>query len=94
MVGRFAAAALLDEVAFRRNPGVTLTGVLNIVPYRPETMAIIQSTGNGIGGEFYELCMRAQDPSNESGWKFLFFSWLEHPVYTRELTVDQKAADV
>jgi len=83
---------LCDEVAFWRNPAMTLTGVLNMVPYLPETMVIVQSTANGIGGEFYELCMRAQDPANQGGWEFVFFSWLEHPVYAMELTIDEKAA--
>lgn len=81
---------LLDEVAFWRNAGVTLTGVLNMVPYHPNTMVIIQSTANGLGGEFYELCQKAQDPANDSGWEFLFFSWLEHPIYRMELDVRQK----
>jgi hypothetical protein len=71
-----------DEVAFWRAAGETLTGALNMIPYVPETTIILQSTANGIGGEFYDLCQRAQDPANESGWQFLFFGWLEHPVYT------------
>src|SRR5271154_6465423 len=82
---------LLDEVAFWRNPTVTLTGVLNMVPYLPETMVIVQSTANGIGGEFYELCQRAMDPSNDGGWEFLFFGWLEHPVYWMALSSEQAA---
>jgi len=80
---------LLDEVAFWRNAGVTLTGVLNMVPFLPETMVIVQSTANGIGGEFYELAQKAQDPANDSGWKFLFFSWLEHPFYKTALNDDE-----
>lgn len=72
---------LLDELAFWRNAQKTLTGVLNMVPYLPETAVIAQSTANGIGGEFYDLCQLAQDPANPSGWEFLFFGWLEHPIY-------------
>src|SRR5277367_2965289 len=34
--------------------------------------------------------MRAQDPANQGGWEFLFFSWLEHPIYALELTVEEK----
>jgi hypothetical protein len=73
--------AIIDELAFWRNPGKTLPGVLNMVPKLPNTAVIVLSTANGIGGEFYELCQQAQDPNNESGWEFLFFGWLEHPVY-------------
>jgi len=43
---------LCDEVAFWRNPSRTLAGVLNMVPYSAGTTVIIQSTANGIGGEF------------------------------------------
>jgi hypothetical protein len=82
---------LLDEVAFWRNASVTLTGVLNMVPYLPETMVIVQSTANGIGGEFYELAQKAQDPANDSGWKFLFFSWLEHPFYQLPLNEGERS---
>lgn len=73
--------AIIDELAFWRNAGKTLPGVLNMVPKLPNTAVIILSTANGIGGEFYELCQTAQDPNNESGWEFLFFGWLEHPIY-------------
>jgi hypothetical protein len=76
---------LCDEVAFWRDPSRTLTGVLNMVPYLPDTTVIIQSTANGIGGEFYEMCQKAQDPANDGGWEFLFFGWLEHPVYSLPL---------
>lgn len=83
---------LLDELAFWRNAQKTLTGVLNMVPYLPETAVIAQSTANGIGGEFYDLCQLAQDPANPSGWEFLFFGWLEHPVYS--MAFDQPALKV
>lgn len=81
---------LCDEAAFWRNASVTLTAILNMVPYLPETTVIIQSTANGVGGEFYNLCKRAQDPANEGGWKFLFFGWLEHGPYREELTPSEK----
>jgi hypothetical protein len=70
-----------DEVAFWRSAEKTLTAVLNMVPKLPGTMVVLQSTANGVGGEFYELCQKAMDPAIDSGWQFLFFSWLEHPPY-------------
>lgn len=79
-----------DEVAFWRNARQTLGGVLNMVPYLKETTVILQSTANGIGGDFYELCQQAMDPNNASGWSFLFFGWLEHPLYV--LPVEDPAA--
>jgi hypothetical protein len=81
-----------DEVAFWRDAALTLTGVLNMVPFLPETAVFLQSTANGIGGEFYELCQRAQDPNNDSGYEFLFFGWLEHPLFVRRFdTVADRA---
>lgn len=75
---------LCDEVAFWRDPALTLLGVLNMIPFLPETTVIIQSTANGIGGEFYEYCQRAMDPANDGGYEFLFFGWLEHPLFVRQ----------
>ncbi len=75
-----------DEVAFWRNATITLTAILNMIPDLPETMVILQSTANGVGGEFYDLCQKAMDPANDGGWEFLFFGWLEHPPYRMPLT--------
>lgn len=68
---------LFDEVAFWRAADVTLRGAINMVPDLPETGIIVQSTANGVGGEFYDLCQRAQNPATAGGWTFLFFGWLE-----------------
>lgn len=67
-----------DEVAFWRDATTTLNAVLNMVPKLPETSVILQSTANGQGGEFYEMVQKAQAGL---GWEFLFFGWLEHPIY-------------
>jgi hypothetical protein len=83
-------ALLGDEVAFWRNATITLTAILNMIPDLPETMVILQSTANGVGGEFYDLCQKAMDPANDGGWEFLFFGWLEHPPYRMELTLAEK----
>lgn len=83
---------LADEAAFWRAAEITLTGLLNMVPDLPETAIVIQSTANGIGGEYYELCQRAQDPANEQGFEFVFFGWLEHPVYVKPFESANQAA--
>ncbi len=75
-----------DEVAFWRAATITLTAILNMIPDLPETGVILQSTANGVGGEFYDLCQKAMDPANEGGWAFLFFGWLDHAPYTMQLT--------
>lgn len=74
-----------DELAFWRAPEVTLTAIMNMLPKLPDTEAIFPSTANGVGGEFYDLCQRAQDPAQKGLWEFLFFGWLEHPIYRLKL---------
>ena len=58
-----------------------MDGLMQRVPNSPETMVIVESTGFGEGGPFYELCQRAQDPQRAGGWLFVFFGWQEHPEY-------------
>ena len=82
-----------DELAFWRNATLTLTGVLNMVPKIPETAVLVLSTANGIGGEFYDLCQLAMDPANASGWQFVFFGWLEHPIYKLPFDSPKVAAE-
>jgi hypothetical protein len=76
---------LLDEFAFYDNAGALMTSLLPSVPDDPDTTIIVPSTANGVGGSFHELCQKARDPGQDSGWIFLFFGWWEHPPYTRPL---------
>lgn len=76
---------LADEVAFWRAASKTLTGLLTMVPKHPNTAVVIQSTANGVGGEFYDLVQKALDPSNDSGFAFCFFGWLQHPPYQMDI---------
>ena len=80
-----------DEVAFWRKAEVTLTAVLNMVPKLAGTMVVLQSTANGVGGEFYDICQKAMDPANQDGFTFLFFGWLEHPPYRMAIEGDKAA---
>lgn len=72
---------LFDELAWARAAKLTMNAILNMVPDDPETAVVLQSTANGMGGPFYDLCQAAQDPSNEFGFEFVFFGWLSHPPY-------------
>ena len=77
-----------DEVAFWANADVTLTSALNMVPPEVGTTVILQSTANGQGNEFYEMCMAAL--KGESGWLFVFFGWLEDENNYRAFETPQK----
>lgn len=73
--------ALLSEAAFYRDMGTLMTGLMQRIPNSPDSGLIIESTANGMGGDFYDLCQRAMDPRRASGWSFVFFGYHEHPEY-------------
>lgn len=83
--------ALFDEIAFWRAADVTCRSAINMVPDLPNTGIIAQSTANGLGGEFYEMCQKAQDPSSSEGWEFVFFGWLEDPNNQRDFENREEA---
>src|SRR5262249_51565784 len=72
----------LSEYAFWRNAKVLMTGLMQTVPHDPDTMVVIESTANGVGGDFYARWQEASDPSSDSEWIAVFFAWWEHPEYT------------
>jgi hypothetical protein len=73
----------LSEAAFYRDMGRLMTGLMQRIPNSPDSGLIIESTANGMGGDFYDLCQRAMDPRRAGGWEFVFFGWWEHPEYRR-----------
>jgi len=73
--------AHLSEAAFYRDMGTLMTGLMQRIPNSPDSGVIVESTANGMGGDFYDLCMRAMDPRQATGWAFVFFGWWEHPEY-------------
>lgn len=71
--------ALLSEAAFYRDFGTLMTGLMQRIPRSADSGVIVESTANGMGGDFYDLCQLAMDPRRTSGWGFTFFGWWEHP---------------
>jgi hypothetical protein len=82
-VGRSAPYnwAHLSEAAFYRDMGTLMTGLMQRIPNSPDSGLIVESTANGMGGDFYDLCQLAMDPRRSTGWAFVFFGWWEHPEY-------------
>jgi hypothetical protein len=74
----------LSEFAFWRDAKTLMTGLMQAVPDDPDTAVIIESTANGVGGEFYRLWREASDPNVESEWIAYFFAWWQHPEYSKE----------
>lgn len=90
----------ISEFGFMAGGATFMDGTMQRVPNTRDTMVIVESTGFGEGGPFYELCQRCQDPSRAGGWQFVFFGWHEHPEYAidvadphyleKDLTKDEK----
>ncbi|WP_104402617.1 terminase [Vibrio penaeicida] len=61
------------------------TGTLNTI--HPDCIAFIESTAEGVGGDFHSMTMRALALSHHDAalsrmdWKFHFFPWWQEPKY-------------
>jgi hypothetical protein len=75
----------LSEVAFWDNAKLVLLGLEQALPDDPDTVEIIESTANGVGGEFYERWQRTQNPDEAGDWIGVFFPWWEFDEYRRPL---------
>ena len=82
----------LDEFAFYRDGRTLMRSLMSSVPSDPDTMVIVPSTANGVGGPFYDLWREATDPAGTSEWVGLFFGWHEHPEYSRAIAGGAAAA--
>lgn len=58
-----------------------ITGLINAVPDAPHTIVIIESTGDGPFGEFYNRCCKAREAKGE--YELLFFPWFADVGYRR-----------
>ena len=82
-----------SEVAKYANDTTTLLSVLSAVPDGPGTAVFLESTANGVGGEFHERWERAMEhrtarPNDPSGYIPLFFPWFEHVEYRTTVPED------
>lgn len=73
----------LSEYAFYRDAARLMTGLMQCVPDDPETAVVIESTANGIGGDFHRRWQEASAPGYDGEWICVFFAWWEHPEYRR-----------
>jgi hypothetical protein len=56
-----------------------MAGLLQAVPNTPNSMIIVESTANGVGGYFYDMWQLSKEGKND--FVPLFFAWFEHPEY-------------
>lgn len=70
----------ISELAFWNNPDDVLLGLFQAVPNLPNSMIIVESTSNGVGGAFYNMWKQAE--RGESDFIPMFFPWFEHAEYS------------
>jgi hypothetical protein len=80
-----------SEVGFWRDGKTIMLGLMQAVPNTPNTMVVLESTANGVGGYFYEEWQRAKN--GESDFVALFFAWFEEPQYEMDVPIDFKPTD-
>lgn len=69
------------EVAFWRDAKSAMLALLQTVPDEPNTLVIIESTANGVGGWFYDAWQSAT--KGENSFIPIFLAWWEMPEYSR-----------
>ena len=74
----------LTEVAWWRDAKASLTALMQTVGSDPNKLVAVESTGNGIGGEFYNMWQDAKSGKNE--FIPIFIAWFELPEYSKAFT--------
>lgn len=99
-----AQSVHFSEFAFYENAQDALIAVMQSVPLHPHSLAIIESTANGVGNKFHQLWVNAinglEDPDAspwERGWVPIFIPWFKHEEYrvrpwfdVSALTIDER----
>jgi hypothetical protein len=76
----------LSEVAHFKNASTIMTAIMQTLPDDMFVFVVLESTGNGIGGYFYDKIKEAQAGLND--YKIFFIPWFEHPKYTKKIPKD------
>lgn len=84
-VGRSQTIQLFhgSEVAFWPNADTHFAGVVQAVPDMPGTEIILESTANGVGGEFHERWQQAE--RGEGDYIAVFIPWFWQEEYRRDV---------
>jgi hypothetical protein len=70
-----------SEVAFWSKPEITMTGLMQAIADNMETLVVLESTANGVGGYFYNIWQQAIKGEND--FIPIFLPWFTDPGYTR-----------
>lgn len=80
-----------SEVAFFPDGDTTMLGILQSVPDTPNTLVVLESTANGVGGYFYDMWQKAVKGEND--YIPLFYPWFTDPNYRRDFPNDEVKKD-
>lgn len=75
-----------SEVAYWPDPKSLTAGLFQAVPKNGEIA--LESTGNGVGNWYHNICTRAAE--SKGRYKLHFLDWLSFPEYTLHLTAEQE----
>jgi hypothetical protein len=70
------------EVAFWADAKASMNALLQTVPDQKNTLVVIESTANGIGGWFYDTWQDAMNGDND--YIPIFLAWFDLPEYTKD----------
>lgn len=87
-VGRSQTVQLFhgSEVAFWPNASTHFAGVVQAIPDLPGTEIVLESTANGMGGEFHERWQRAE--AGIGDYEAIFIPWFWQEEYRRAVPAD------
>jgi hypothetical protein len=83
--GETITVAHLSELAFwpKSTAKDILNGLQQAIPNRPNTCVFVESTANGVSGEFYNLWQGAVEGTN--GYRAVFLPWFIQDEYREEV---------
>ena len=92
-VGRSQTIQLFhgSEVAFWPNAATHFAGVVQAIPDLPGTEVVLESTANGVGGEFHERWQQAE--AGIGDYEAIFIPWFWSPEYARPVPADFTLSD-
>jgi len=74
----------MSEAAFFDNSEDLSSGLMKTVLDIPRTEIIMESTGNGASGMFFDMCEQAHRDKNKGLWRLHFLAWNIMPEYVHE----------
>jgi hypothetical protein len=80
-----------SEVAFWPNASTHFAGVVQAIPDLPGTEIILESTANGMGGEFHERWQQAEQGIGD--YEAIFIPWFWQQEYRRDVPPDFELDD-